>query len=150
MNQVAKTFQKLSICWHWGEAWPAEPLPFIPSTPRLPSSLLWQRALPLVPGKCPAGAASGRLPGREGVWRSLGVAPGEGLYGVSTRRPGQAGKQAGYPRAGIISAVLAHRGCVYLSSPCSWVIRAGGWCLPECADHRGMACSVGSDWSVCK
>lgn len=26
-------------------------------------------------------------------------------------------KQAGYPLAGIISVALAHRGCVYLSSP---------------------------------
>lgn len=41
-------------------------------------------------------------------------------------------KQAGYPLARIISVALAHRGCVYLSSPWFWVVRAGGWCLPEC------------------
>lgn len=45
---------------------------------------------------------------------------------------------------------LAHWGCVFLSSPWFWVSREGGWCLPECADRRGVACSVGSDWSVCK
>lgn len=44
---------------------------------------------------------------------------------------------------------LAHQGRVHLSSPWFWVIREGGRGLPECADQRGVACSVGSDWSVC-